>query len=106
MLEIKNLTKIYRTKGGADVRALDEVSLTFGDTGMVFLLGKSGSGKSTLLNLIGGLDRPDGGEIILQKAVDILPGDTPEILQRRVMGQAEWILLPQAAELVAEKLQK
>ena len=49
---------------------------------------------------------PDGGEIILQKAVDILPGDTPEILQRRVMEQAEWILLPQAAELVAEKLQK
>lgn len=66
MLEIKNLTKIYRTKGGADVRALDDVSLTFGDTGMVFLLGKSGSGKSTLLNLIGGLDRPDGGEIIVK----------------------------------------
>ncbi len=41
---------------------------------------------------------PDGGEILLQKAVDILPGDTPETLQRRVMEQAEWILLPQAAE--------
>ena len=49
---------------------------------------------------------PDGGEIILQKAVDILPGDTPEILQRRVMEQAEWILLPQAAELVCADLQK
>ena len=48
---------------------------------------------------------PDGGKIIAQKAVDILPGDTPEILQRRVMEQAEWILLPQAAEIVAEKLQ-
>lgn len=47
---------------------------------------------------------PDGGEIILQKAVNILPGDTPEILQKRVMEQAEWILLPQAAELVAAKL--
>ena len=45
---------------------------------------------------------PDGGEIILQKAVDVLPGDTPEALQRRVMEQAEWILLPQAAELVAK----
>ncbi len=45
---------------------------------------------------------PDGGEIILQKAVDILPGDTPEQLQRRVMEQAEWILLPQAAELVSK----
>ena len=43
---------------------------------------------------------PDGGKIIAQKAVDILPGDTPEILQRRVMEQAEWILLPQAAEMV------
>lgn len=41
---------------------------------------------------------PDGGEIISQKAVDVLPGDTPEILQRRIMEQAEWILLPQAIE--------
>ena len=41
---------------------------------------------------------PDGGEILLQKAVEVLPGDTPETLQRRVMEQAEWILLPQAAE--------
>ena len=47
---------------------------------------------------------PDGGRIIAQKAVDILPGDTPETLQRRVMEQAEWILLPRAAEEVAEKL--
>ena len=47
---------------------------------------------------------PDGGEIILQKAVDVLPGDTPETLQRRVMEQAEWKLLPQAAEAVAAKI--
>lgn len=47
---------------------------------------------------------PDGGEILLQKAVEVLPGDTPEVLQRRVMEQAEWILLPQAAELVAQQL--
>ena len=47
---------------------------------------------------------PDGGKIILQKAVDVLEGDTPEILQKRVMEQAEWILLPKAAELVAAKL--
>ena len=47
---------------------------------------------------------PDGGKIIAQKAVDILPGDTPEILQRRVMEQAEWILLPQAAETVCAGL--
>ena len=49
---------------------------------------------------------PDGGRIILQKAVEILPGDTPEILQRRVMEEAEWILLPQATELVAERLSR
>ena len=46
----------------------------------------------------------DGGPIILQKAVEVLEGDTPEILQRRVMEQAEWILLPQAAEIISEKL--
>ncbi|MBR4578194.1 MAG: phosphoribosylglycinamide formyltransferase [Oscillospiraceae bacterium] len=49
---------------------------------------------------------PDGGRIILQKAVDILPGDTPETLQRRVMEQAEWILLPQAAEQVSAEICK
>lgn len=43
---------------------------------------------------------PDGGEIILQKAVEIEDGDTPETLQRRVMEQAEWILLPEAVEKV------
>lgn len=48
---------------------------------------------------------PDGGEIILQKAVEIQEGDTAEVLQKRVMEQAEWILLPQAVELVAKKLQ-
>ncbi len=45
---------------------------------------------------------PDGGEIILQKAVEVLPDDTPETLQRRVMEEAEWILLPQAAERVSK----
>ena len=47
---------------------------------------------------------PDGGRILLQKAVDILPGDTAEVLQRRVMEQAEWILLPQAAELLCKQI--
>ena len=48
----------------------------------------------------------DGGKIILQKAVNVEPGDTPEILQRRVMEQAEWIILPQAAEIAAQELLK
>ena len=47
---------------------------------------------------------PDGGEILLQKAVEVLPGDTPEILQRRVMEQAEWKLLPQAAQRISEEI--
>ena len=47
---------------------------------------------------------PDGGRILLQKAVDILPDDTPEVLQRRVMEQAEWILLPQATEAVCKEI--
>ena len=49
---------------------------------------------------------PDGGEIIAQKAVDIQPGDTPEVLQRRVMEQAEWIILPQSVEKVCAELTK
>ena len=47
---------------------------------------------------------PDGGRIILQKAVSVEEGDTPEILQKRVMEQAEWIILPRAAELVAARI--
>lgn len=47
---------------------------------------------------------PDGGRIIAQKAVAVEPGDTPEILQRRVMEQAEWIIMPQAVEQIAAEL--
>ncbi len=47
---------------------------------------------------------PDGGRIILQKAVDIFDGDTPEILQKRVMEQAEWKILPEATEMVCKQL--
>ena len=48
---------------------------------------------------------PDGGKILLQKAVDILPSDTAEILQQRVMEEAEWILLPQATEMIAKEIE-
>ncbi|SDE58249.1 phosphoribosylglycinamide formyltransferase [Eubacterium pyruvativorans] len=47
---------------------------------------------------------PDGGKIILQKAVEVREGDTPEVLQRRVMEQAEWIILPKATEMISEKI--
>ena len=49
---------------------------------------------------------PDGGRIILQKAVNILPDDTPQSLQKRVMERAEWVILPEAAELVSSQIQK
>ena len=48
---------------------------------------------------------PDGGKILLQKAIDILPFDTPETLQQRVMEEAEWILLPQATEMIAKEIE-
>ena len=49
---------------------------------------------------------PDGGKIIAQKAVEILDGDTPEVLQKRVMEQAEWIILPKAVETVSSDISK
>ena len=47
---------------------------------------------------------PDGGKILLQKAVEILDGDTPEVLQKRVMEQAEWKILPAATEMVCKEM--
>ncbi len=49
---------------------------------------------------------PDGGRILLQKAVEVLPGDTPELLQRRVMEKAEWLLLPRATEMTAASIKE
>lgn len=66
MLEVRNLTKIYKTKGSVETIVLNSVSLKFPETGMVFLIGKSGSGKSTLLNVAGGLDVSTSGEILIK----------------------------------------
>ena len=65
MLELKNISKTYRSKNGVTHRALNDVSLSFGQCGLVFIVGRSGGGKSTLLNMIAALDRPDRGEILL-----------------------------------------
>ena len=65
MLEVRDLCKTYRSRDGVSVEATKHISIRFPETGMVFLLGKSGSGKSTLLHLLGGLDRYDSGEIIV-----------------------------------------
>ncbi len=77
MLQVRNLTKIYTVKGGVQTRALNGVTLSFPEKGMVFLLGKSGSGKSTLLNVCGGLDNPTDGEIIVKgrSSRDFTQGD-------------------------------
>lgn len=65
MLSIKNLTKTYFLESGDKVNALKDVSLDFPSAGLIFLLGKSGSGKTTLLNLIGGMDSPSQGEVVI-----------------------------------------
>ncbi len=65
MLEAKHLKRVYKIKNNDPVYALDDVSVKFPETGLVFILGKSGSGKSTLLNVMGGLDKADEGEIII-----------------------------------------
>ena len=65
MLQLQDVKKTYKTKAG-DVHALDGVSLTFPEKGLVFITGKSGCGKTTLLNVIGGLDGIDAGEILIQ----------------------------------------
>lgn len=77
MLELKGVCKTYRSGKGAQTQALVDVSLTFPDKGLVFVLGKSGCGKSTLLNVIGGLDKPDSGEISVmgRSSKDFSPTD-------------------------------
>ncbi len=65
MIELKNVSKSYRLANGIEKKALNCVSLNFPDTGLVFVVGKSGSGKSTLLNIIGGLDKEDSGEVVI-----------------------------------------
>ena len=64
MLEVKNISKTYKT-GDLKQTALDHVSLCFRDNEFVSILGPSGSGKTTLLNIIGGLDRYDKGDLII-----------------------------------------
>ncbi len=65
MIEIRNISKTYRPRRGLPVRAIDNISLSLPERGMIFLLGRSGSGKSTLLHLLGGLDRYDTGDILV-----------------------------------------
>ena len=65
MIELKKVSKTYKSKKASNTVALKDISIKFPEKGLVFILGKSGSGKSTLLNVIGGLDKYDDGEVII-----------------------------------------
>ena len=65
MIEFKNVNKIYKTKKGVETKALNNINLKIGNSGMIFITGKSGSGKSTMLNLLGGLDTITSGELLI-----------------------------------------
>jgi spermidine/putrescine transport system ATP-binding protein len=78
-LEIRNITKVFQTPEGGEVRALDDVTLDIASGEFFILLGPSGCGKTTLLRSIAGLEYPDSGEIILQgeRIDDKPPYDRP-----------------------------
>ena len=65
MIKLENLTKVYTSKYGSECKALDNVSFSIQDKGMVFICGKSGSGKSTMINLLAGLDEITSGDILV-----------------------------------------
>lgn len=65
MIQINNVTKIYKSKKSEQVIALDNLSLTFADTGMNIILGRSGCGKTTLLNILSGIDTVTSGDVIV-----------------------------------------
>lgn len=78
MIELRQISKIYASKGG-QVPALVNIDLLLSANGLIFVLGKSGCGKTTLLNMIGGLDDPTSGKILVDGteigAADGLAGD-------------------------------
>ncbi|MGD9131397.1 MAG: ABC transporter ATP-binding protein [Candidatus Bathyarchaeota archaeon] len=65
MIELSNLTKVYQKGGAGEVKAVDDVFLEVAEGEFLTILGPSGSGKTTLLNLMGGLDNPTGGTVML-----------------------------------------
>jgi putative ABC transport system ATP-binding protein len=85
MLEIKNISKIYG-EGTAKITALNNVSLQVNDGEFIAVMGPSGSGKSTFLNIIGGLDRPSGGEVVLdsQRIDSLDENDLVEIRRGKI----------------------
>ena len=86
VLEVKNLNKVYG-KGDLKVKALNNINLKVNKGEFVAIVGPSGSGKSTLLHMIGGVDRPTSGNVIIGgKAINILKEKELAILRRREIG--------------------
>ena len=101
MLEIKNISKVYG-EGPAEVVALNDVSLLVNEGDFMAIMGPSGSGKSTLLNIIGGLDRPSNGEVVLDgKRIDNLDEDDFVDIRRNKIAYVfqQYHLLPSLTAL-------
>lgn len=70
MLKVENIYKTYTLKKNREkIRAINGVSLEFGDTGLVSIVGTSGSGKTTLLNILGGIDKPTSGNVFFMAKI-------------------------------------
>ncbi len=101
MLEVKAVTKVYGN-GAASVAALDGVTFEVNKGDYIAIMGPSGSGKSTLLNIIGGLDRPSGGEVVLDgRRIDNLDEDNLVDIRRGKIGYVfqQYHLLPSLTAL-------
>jgi putative ABC transport system ATP-binding protein len=86
MIEIKNLTRLFRT-GGQEVRAVDDMNFKIQEGEFIVIMGPSGSGKTTLLNLLGGLDRPTEGKILVDgENIARFDAETMSLYRRQTIG--------------------
>jgi len=87
MIKLNNVTKIYQVKDGPETVALKDVTLDLPEQGYVFIVGKSGSGKSTMLNILGGLDSPTKGELLLDgQKVELGDVKRADMYRKEVVG--------------------
>lgn len=87
MIEVKNLSKDYKDKNKNIVHALNNVSFTLPNHGLIFIVGKSGSGKSTLLNVLGALDNFDSGDIIIEgKSLKSYSSNEIDLYRKKYLG--------------------